>query len=206
MKSHHASIVSALFACGLFALATPGAFAGPQQARVDIATSASSPMNLEIVDASDQARADWPQGDMGKIVAHFPATDQWRTGSITVKPQQSGRISMMLLAPWSRLDGATRLLEVVRVDYDDVRVTGASLHNGGFEETFSSGQLRHWYASDVADSNPPVSDDNRARLVHGNAAEGLKFVRVWHNSRFGQSFDVAAGVPVTITFSYRAAR
>ncbi len=190
----------------LFAAPTQGAKAQENTARLDIAASPATPTNLEIVTTSDGGRADWSGAQWQNITAHFPAGPDWRVGSITFRPQSSGRVSLNLSGPWVRLDAATRLLKVIRIDYDDVRASGALLLNGGFEDTFSTGEIRNWFLSGAANSNPAVSDDNRASLVHGDAAEGVKFVRVWHNSRFGQSIDVMAGAPVTITFSYRLSR
>lgn len=206
MNIRHPAFFRLLATTCLFALSAFPARAQENLARIEIAASPATPINLEIVSTSDGGRADWSGDNWQKVTAHFPAGPDWRSATLTFKPQNSGRLSLNLSGPWVRLDAPTRLLKVVRIDYDDVRVSGALLLNGGFEETFSTGEIRNWFTSHTANSNPAVSDANRAALVHGNAAEGVKFVRVWHNSRFGQSIDVMAGTPVTVTFSYRLAK
>lgn len=206
MQTHRIPPLRALIATCLVFVFGPAVSAREDIARIDVNASSATPISLEIVAVSAGGGADWPDGDWRKIVSYFPATDEWASGSLTFKPRQDGRVGVDLCGPWVRLDAATRLLKVVRVDYDDVRVVGASLRNGGFEDVFSNGEIRHWYAVNVSASNPPVSDENRARLVYDGAPEGAQFVRVWHNSRFGQTLEVTAGVPVTITFRYRLVR
>ena len=57
----------------------------------------------------------------------------WRTAAIRFTPARSGTVTLTLMGPWEEAEkGVVYRQEVL---WDDVRVEGATLANGGFEAT-----------------------------------------------------------------------
>lgn len=193
----------------LLGLVVPGYSARAAQeplARINLHSSSQDAIDFEIIGASEGGHAEWVGQNWQQVMAHFSASGEWRTGWLALKPTKDGRVSLLVMGPWIQEDAASRRLRPVMIEYDNFVVEGATLGNPGFEETHSNGDLANWYKSDVAGSNPPITPEIRARAMGGDASEGTSFIRVWHNSRFGQSFTVTAAKPIKITFSYRLAK
>lgn len=177
-------------------------------ARIDISGGGKDQIDLELVSVSGEAKAtyaDWLPSDQQKknIVGNFPATNEWQEASITIKPAKSGNISFSLMGPYIMEEAATKKVRCVQMDFDDVQGDTAVIKNGTFEKRDNDGRPAYWYAVDVAKSNPPVTDANRARVLKEGAKEGEYFLRSWHNSRVGQTMFVEAGTSLTIKFYYR---
>ncbi|EIP98548.1 Zn-dependent oxidoreductase, NADPH:quinone reductase [Opitutaceae bacterium TAV1] len=180
-----------------------------QSARVEISGMGKDQIDLEIVSVSDGtkvAHQDWLKENRTKgVIAHFPATGEWSQGSLTIKPAKDGRISVTLLGPYIIEDAATRKARVILIDYDNLQAEGATVKNGGFEKIGADGAPSWFHLSNLTKSNPPLDTANTAAVKTGGAAEGERYIRVWHNSRFGQQVQVTKDTPVTFTFSYRLA-
>lgn len=124
-----------------------------------------------------------------QINATFPASEKWEEGSITFVPQSDGKVVLQLAGPNVKK-------QAVWVAYDDVRVIGAELKNGGFELKNASGAPQNWY-------RPQNNETEVATLRDKNAFEGTTCAAVWHNSRFTQALQVKKGKPVTVLFRMR---
>ncbi|MFA6962239.1 MAG: hypothetical protein WC205_15910 [Opitutaceae bacterium] len=175
------------------------------QARIDISSTASDPIDLIIEEVGNDGRADFVAGNRRTIVAHFPATTTWQEGSITVSSEKAGRIVLLPTGPWVQLNAETKLMNPVFIEYDNFQVTRTLLENGSFEEVGTLDQPKNWYKSDVPKSNPPLTPETSARVITKDAPDGKNYIRVWHNSRLGQTVVIDAKAPVKITFSYRLA-
>ncbi len=176
-------------------------------ARLDISGLLKTPVPIEILSVSEGGRgaqAEWVGVNRDKMItAQFPATTDWQQASVTFKPAKSGGVVLQFLAPFVRVAEGEKALKVIFMDYDAVRADGAAVLNGSFESVDSKGQPKSWAPNDNDSSNPPLEETNRARVLSGEAADGSKFVRVWHNSRYIQIIIVEENVPVTVHFSYR---
>lgn len=201
----------------LLALALlPQLQAGPVEktVRIDILGNTSQPTALEVVEISSGGKtsfAEWAGADRQKIVlAEFPATNHWQQGSITIKPANTGRIGLALTGPYVPEFEGTKQLRTIFAHFDNFSATAGgntvSINNGSFENVGGNGTPQGWMFANTDKSNPPVTEDSRAKVITGDAADGDKYVRVWHNSRAWQGLSVEAGVPVTITFFYRLER
>jgi len=176
-----------------------------QMARVDISAVTKSPIPFEVLSVSEGAKAEaatWA-GASAAYVVQLPATTQWQKGTITIKPAKSGNLCMTLLGPYIQVEPETKNLKPVFIEYDAVEGDTVVIKNGGFEDTNSAGSPNGWYPVNVPTSDPPLDSTNTAAVVSSEAPEGTHFLRVWHNSRFGQTFFVEENVPVKITFMYR---
>lgn len=183
--------------------------AGSQEhmARVDVSSGMAEPIDFDVVAVSEGASEGSPNVREGRkyYEIHFPATGEWREGSITIKPAKSGRINFTLLGPYILTDPDTRELKPLLVEFDDVQADTAVIKNGGFEKSLPNGSLAYWEPGEISTGKPPVDDSNRAAVQSGDAPEGSHFIRVWHNSRFNQGTFVEENVPLTLTFKYRLA-
>lgn len=210
MKNNYQSITLALLGGLLLPLSSLLAAAQDELARVDISGTGKDQVEMEIVSFSPEAKvthADWLPADQQKkaIVAHFPAKKEWQEGVVTIKPAKSGNISISLLGPYVIEQAGSKKLRCIQMDFDCVEGDTAVFKNGGFEKKENDDRAAWWNVSDVATSNPPVDDSNRARVMRGGGKEGEHFIRVWHNSRISQTVFVEAGTPLTLKFYYRQA-
>lgn len=179
-------------------------------ARVEIAGSWSADqVDLDIDNVSEGGKAtpaNWAGTDPAKhVIIEFPANAGWRQASITFIPHKTGRVTLSLLGNYSRVSSSAKELTPVFIAYDDLKIEGATLKNPSFEASDANGKPDDWSINNSPESLPPIDDRNRAKIVTGNAVDGEKAVRVWHNSRVNQTLQVEAEKPVTITFSYRLA-
>ena len=78
------------------------------------------------------------------------------------------------------------------VAFDNIRIEGASVKNGSFEELNSKGTPQGWYGKNI--------------LKKGGAADGENYVEVFHNGRAFQTITCKKGQPVKITFMVRDAK
>ena len=89
-------------------------------------------------------------------------------------------------------DGLRNRADAPLIAYDDIKVNGQPLINGGFET--SSEKIAPW------------SSWGKAKLAtDGGAAEGKNFVLVNHHNPAIQDFSVKAGELVTVTVQTKAA-
>lgn len=133
-------------------------------------------------------------GDSRTLVSLFPATTTWKSASLTIQSNQDGRVTLMPMSDKIKNEPPAF------IRYDAMRSSDESLQNGNFESSGENGAPRWWSASDAEGEEPEA----RASVVEGGALEGNRSIRVWHDSKYAQSISLQAGVPVTISFSYRA--
>lgn len=192
----------------LVALTTLHAAPAVRTARVEIIGSWSSdPVDLDVDNVSEGGKAtgaNWAGTDPAKhMIIEFPANAGWKQASITFIPHKTGRVALSLLGTYSRVSPSSKELTPVFIAYDDFKVEGATIKNPSFEASDADGKPDDWTINNSTEGLPPIDDRNRAKIVTGNAVDGEKALRVWHNSRANQTLQVEAEKPVTITFSYR---
>ena len=115
-------------------------------------------------------------------------TDSWQQISFSFVANVDGDVSFILLGD-GYTDPATKKQLPVWVYVDDIRVEGATLLNGDFEERQANGEARGWQAH--VNSGVAICDPNLA-------ASGSWLVKVAHNRRFAQKLRLTAGQPVTV--------
>ena len=143
-------------------------------------------------------RATWEGTQAEKhVVVSFVATEEWRATSVTIIPSATGKVHLFLMGPQPKPTVSTGETVPVRMGYDKFQ-SDSDIINGSFE----SG-MEGWKRVDLASKTLSVTEENGAKVVEGEAAEGKHFAIAWHNSRLSQPISVEAGRPVTITFSYR---
>lgn len=199
MKAH----IPSLLAGWVAVLLASAAIAQERMARVDIVAYSKDQLEFEVLSASDGVTHS--TGDSGgrHLYIHAPATTSWRTASIKIFPNASGRLTIDLMGPYIVLDPQTRALKPVFVHYDAVRLDTELIPNGSFERLDSGDRPAYWYPVDAGKSNPPLTPQTMSAVKTGDAAEGERYLRVWHNSRVGQIVKVEGGVAFTLTFQYR---
>jgi endoglucanase len=118
----------------------------------------------------------------------------WKTVEVRFTPSHSGSVSLTLMGPWE--EASKGVIYRQEVLWDDVRVNGDRLFNGGFERN--------------RDRLPTGTWSGRGTVAYQSAdvpaVEGTHYARTWHNETFVASFAVTGGRPVTIRLSARAAR
>jgi len=179
-----------------------------RNARIEISGSWSSDqVDLDVDSVSEGGKAtpaNWAGADPSKhMIIEFPANAGWKQASFSFKPHKSGRVIIALLGAYYRVSQNSKELVPILIAYDDIKVEGATLKNPSFEVTDETGKPADWNITSNTDSLPPIDDHNRAMVLTGNAVDGEKALRVWHNSRATQSLQVEAEKLVTVTFSYR---
>ena len=75
------------------------------------------------------------------------------------------------------------------VAFDNIRIEGASIRNGSFEQLNAKGNPQGWYGKCI--------------LKKGDAADGGNYVEVFHNGRAIQTISCKKDQPVKITFMVR---
>jgi endoglucanase len=125
----------------------------------------------------------------------FPVTYLgWRTLTVRFTPKRAGTVTMTLMGPWE--EAAQGVLYRQEVLWDDVRVEGAALANGGFES--------------APGAAGPSWQSGGGRVVPESAivpaVEGTHYARTWHNQTLSAALKVGGGRPVTIRLSARAVR
>ena len=118
----------------------------------------------------------------------------WRELAISFVPKNTGTVTLELYGPWEKIPNA----DIYRQDvwWDDVRVTGAELKNGGFEQPLDA-KGSPWKST--GGSRVPSSKD-------APSAEGQYQVRTWHNERVIASIAVQAGKRITVRAKAKSVR
>ena len=114
-----------------------------------------------------------------------PATPEWREYAVEYVPQTDGRMDFVLVGGGGN-----------QTAYDDVRVTGARIVNGGFE---SSDAGWRWKREGQASSDG-CAEGPWGIVRWSNAAEGERVALANDNLRIAQTLDVRKGVPVKVMF------
>ncbi len=136
--------------------------------------------------------------DSGRTV-EIPTTADWTQMKVTITPEADGVWTLNLKGKFLR-GKETKQIVPVEVLYDQVEVTGAELKNGSFEAVDAKrGQPADWWA------NKSFAQENRYISDAEGAKDGERYVKVWHNMNIGQTLNVTAGQPVTISAYVKAA-
>jgi len=174
------------------------------RARVDISAIPKAPIRFSVDSVSAGGhKEERKAGDVQNYVTSFPATDEWKEGSLTITPETTGSLAISLLGPYVLVDSATKQFKPVFIEYDDVKVKSGVIKNGGFELAIQNDVPSGWNVRTTSASNPPVDETNRAALRSEKPFEGTRYIRVWHNSAVAQVVLVEENVQVVITFMYR---
>jgi endoglucanase len=142
------------------------------------------------------ARMSWaPQFEQPRAyTVSFPITHlRWRSMAVRFTPARDGTVTLTLMGPWE--EASKGLIYRQEVLWDDVRASGAALDNGSFESTRdAAGPRWHNGGGTIERQKPDLT-----------AVEGTHYARTWHNQTLFTTLGVAAGRPVTIRLSARAA-
>ncbi len=175
-------LLTLALAAGLAAIATAENF------RIDI-SGQKSQVGLVVKQMDDGitgTQAGW-LGDKKdqRLIFCGSVSGKWEKKSFSFLAKKDGRISLCLMGYENRADAPL-------IGYDDIKVNGQPLINGGFEA--SSEKITSW------------GGWGKAKLVSdGTAAEGKNFVLANHHNTAIQEFNVKAGELVTITFQAKTA-
>ncbi len=166
----------------------------PARARIDVQSQTDG---LTLQPGKGSTVASWqkpPRTRLTGDTSNLPA-DEWKQFEYNFTPEADGEVDIILMAQ-GHLNAAGDDHLPLWVYFDEVRVEGAKLANGGFEELDAPGRPTGWR------NGPP----NGGWLIpdEGSAFEGTNSVKVWHNGRWEQRVTVTAGEPVTITAMVRA--
>ncbi len=121
------------------------------------------------------------------------SSERWKEAAFCFIPKTDGKVLLLLMGR-CEIDPTAHKHIPVWTYYDDVRVEGATLANGGFERLAADGSPWGWKASS---GRPLVVTDPRV------AAEGRRCVKCWHNGRWAQTLSVKAGRKVTVRVRLR---
>ncbi|MFO0888803.1 MAG: glycoside hydrolase family 5 protein [Isosphaeraceae bacterium] len=138
-------------------------------------------------------RPNWlPEDQQGRAyTVNFPISRLgWREVAVQFVPAASGEVILTLMGPWE--EASRGVLYRQEVLWDDLRVEGAVLANGGFESG-TTGWISN--GGSILRQSPEV-----------RAVSGSHYARTWHNQTLETVLKVTAGQPVTIHAHARAAR
>jgi endoglucanase len=143
------------------------------------------------------SRMNWiPAADQQRgLTVSFPVTHfSWRALAIEFTPAQSGTVTMTLMGPWEEVSKGVVYRE--DVIWDEIKVEGAALRDGGFESA-NSGPSAPWHKG---------GGSVVRQTVDVPAVAGSHYARTSHNRTLFTKLDVDAGRAVTISLFGRAAR
>lgn len=174
-------VLSYVLACGFLAA---GEF------RMDL-ISLKSNIDLEIRKTSEKFKViDSPwykEKRRQSIEIRGETSDQWKAFSFTFVPKKSGEVILRVSAPYVKPGQTPKVCA-----YDDFKIEGAELKNGGFEEKVPAhGWIPGWGTKDG--------------LMTGDAAEGNFYMRAAYRKAVTQTLNCREGVPVTISFQAKNA-
>ncbi|MBN2452463.1 MAG: right-handed parallel beta-helix repeat-containing protein [Lentisphaeria bacterium] len=170
----------------------PGRSPFPSEARVDI-DSRQRPVRMKADSGCSVAAWAQPAGCyLSATLGGLPA-DGWKEMVFSFTPLEDGRAVLKLMGAGHRLPGSDEFVPVW-VYSDDIRVEGAELANGSFEEAGERGLPRAWRAD--------VREGFRIRDP-ALAAAGEYCVKTAHNHRFAQEIALTAGRTVTVRLKVR---
>lgn len=188
-------------AAALVAIAATAAAADIQTARIDI-DGVKELVKLDgakLLDGSKggTSAATWLPDEAKRpcyLVANFSTPIKvWTEVGFTFTPATAGKVLLTLRGPWKKKAGDTKDIELLPVTYDNIRVEGATLVNGSFEEGTPNAEqpIKGWWMG-AKDGYPKIVADP------GAAKDGAKAVAAWHNGSLSQTIEVKAGTPVTV--------
>lgn len=186
---------------------SPG-IAAAQQHPIKLATEASLSVRAEpsVQDLTDGRREN-PSTSLQRM-SWIPAAEQqlawfvtrpttylaWQEIAMSFVPQKSGDVTLELYGPWEKVPGG----DIYRQDvwWDDVRVSGAELTNGGFEQPLDA-PGSSWKSTGAV---------RLAGTDEVPASEGKWLVKAWHNQRVVANMAVKGGQRVTVRAKARSVK
>lgn len=124
------------------------------------------------------------------IIISGKMSDQWQKIEFSFVPDADGKISLFLQAP-----GSSRRDLIKPLLIDDVKVAGAVMQNGGFEQLNKSGIPVGWRFG------------RTAKVVPGAGIDGSNAVQVSYSSGMCHSvLALKAGEKVTVSFQAKLAQ
>ena len=158
------------------------------------------PLTQVEVSAGSFSQADWekdPELRSRQLDVHFPIRWwSWSEVAIRFTPAADGAVELILNGPWASAPGGGLIRQEIL--WDELSATGATLTNGGFEQTSATGPAAWtapWAPYPAADAWPLAAE----------AMAGRKLAATWHNRPLSQQLQVKAGRPVTLTLHAKAA-
>ena len=142
-------------------------------------------------------RMNWkPQAERSRgYTANFPASHRgWRTMIVRFTPARAGTVTLSLMGPWE--EASKGVLYRQEILWDDIRVEGATLRDGGFGSNPSANGSPGWSGGGAVVTRMPGVP----------TVEGTHYARTWHNQFLHATMRVTGGRPVTIRLSARAVR
>ncbi len=119
------------------------------------------------------------------------AGETWEEKSFQFTAKENCEVAIHLLAEWKADNKPQRPW----VAYDNVRIEGASIKNGSFENAEKKGLAKNWGID---------GKKNFYVLKKGDgAADGKRYIEVSHDYRAVQKFKCKKGQTVTVTFMVR---
>ena len=123
------------------------------------------------------------------------SNDKWVMATFSFIPQESGKVNVQLKGAYTR-GKDKKNIDQNWVYFDDVKVTGATVVNGDFEEEVLVKEepmpKGWWLASWQKVKGIFVKDKTQA-------SQGNNCIKVWHNCACSQSIDVVKDQEVKIT-------
>ena len=183
-----------LFAISAFLIGFSASAQNP--ARIDISGVPAVKLNFKKQSGVRIGNGSWlkPEHAEQYMTALFPVSEEWKEGTLSFTPENSGKLRISLLGPMIR-GGKTTRLKPEGVYYDNIRINGRLIPNGDFE----SGEKGFSFA--------PREKQFPGRIIFNPALarSGNACALAWHDGPVAFSYPVKAKEPVTVSFDYRSA-
>ena len=129
------------------------------------------------------AKADWMKENADRrLVIAGKSGEKWAEKWVQFIPAEDCRVTVQLMSPSPKVYAA----------FDHIRIKGASVQNGSFEQLDPKGNPQGWWVG-----------MGKYTLKKTDAADGKNYVEVTHNDRVSQMIKCKKGQPVKITFMVR---
>ena len=123
-----------------------------------------------------------------------PLSDKWENLTFSLTPKEDCNLFLMLKGPYVPKEKGGQDFLPVWIEYDDLKIEGATLENPSFE-TLNDQMLPEGWGCVPANV-----------ITDSSAAGGKTHVRAWVNQPVTQKVAAKAGHPVTITAQVRRAQ
>ncbi len=183
-----------LFAISVFLIGFSASAQNP--ARIDISGVPAVKLNFKKQSGVRIGNGSWlkPEHAEQYMTALFPVSEEWKEGTLSFTPENSGRLRISLLGPMIQ-GGKTTRLKPEGVYYDNIRINGKMIPNGDFE------------SGEKGFSFTPREKQFPGRIIFNPALarSGNACALAWHDGPVAFSCPVKAKEPVTVSFDYRSA-
>ena len=126
------------------------------------------------------SKADWKKDHSDRrLVMIGKSGEKWEEKWIRFIPKEDCQVSVLLMSS-----------SQTPVAFDHIRIEGATVRNGSFEQVDSNNNLQSWHGKKIV-------------LKTTDAADGKNYIEVSQNDRASQWIKCKKGQPVKITFMVR---